>query len=92
MISTVRLMLCCDFCTTAKYFSMSRKQCKESLELYKKFVVRMELVAKFLAVAEVSFLITEEMQSFCAAYHYHSQSAAWMASAFGMSATQPILG
>jgi len=33
---------------------MSRKQCKESLELYKKFVVRMELVAKFLAVAEVS--------------------------------------
>jgi len=32
---------------------MSRKQCRESLELYKKFVVRMELVAKFLAVAEV---------------------------------------
>jgi len=33
---------------------MTRKQCKESLELYKKFVVRMELVARFLAVAEVS--------------------------------------
>jgi len=44
----------CAYCTSAKYFTMSRKQCKESLELYKKFVVRMELVARFLAVAEVS--------------------------------------
>jgi len=42
------------FVRSARYFSMSRKQCKESLELYKKFVIRMELVAKFLAVAEVS--------------------------------------
>lgn len=36
-----------------KYFEMSRKQCKEALDLYKKFVVRMEGVAKMLKVAEV---------------------------------------
>ena len=36
-----------------KYFSMSRKQCKEALDIYKKFVVRMDGVAKFLRTAEV---------------------------------------
>ena len=35
---------------------MSRKQCKEALDLYKRFVERMELVAKFLCVAEVCVL------------------------------------
>ncbi len=32
---------------------MSRKQCKEGLDIYKKFVVRMDGVSKFLKVAEV---------------------------------------
>jgi len=55
----------CVYCTSAKYFTMSRKQCKESLELYKKFVVRMELVAKFLAVAEVSWLPVTTLMKKC---------------------------
>jgi hypothetical protein len=36
----------------AKFFEMNRKQCKEALDIYKKFVSGMEVVAKFLAVAE----------------------------------------
>ena len=33
---------------------MSRKQCKEALDIYKKFVVRMDSVANFLRTAEVN--------------------------------------
>lgn len=32
---------------------MNKKQCAESLDLYKKFVERMDKVAEFLKVAEV---------------------------------------
>ncbi|XP_052808223.1 phosphatidylinositol-binding clathrin assembly protein LAP-like isoform X7 [Mya arenaria] len=35
-----------------KYFDMNKKQCKEGLDLYKKFLVRMDKVAEFLKVAE----------------------------------------
>ncbi|XP_074658368.1 phosphatidylinositol-binding clathrin assembly protein LAP-like isoform X2 [Tubulanus polymorphus] len=35
-----------------KYFEMNKKQCKEALDLYKKFLVRMEKVSEFLKVAE----------------------------------------
>ena len=31
---------------------MNKKQCKEALDLYKKFLVRMDRVAEFLKVAE----------------------------------------
>lgn len=36
-----------------KYFDMNKKQCKDALDLYKKFLVRMDRVAEFLKVAEV---------------------------------------
>ncbi|KAF6040520.1 lap [Bugula neritina] len=35
-----------------KFFDMNRKQCKEALDIYKKFLVRMDLTAEFLKVAE----------------------------------------
>ncbi|XP_052242281.1 phosphatidylinositol-binding clathrin assembly protein LAP-like isoform X3 [Dreissena polymorpha] len=35
-----------------KYFDMNKKQCKEALDLYKKFLVRMDKVSEFLRVAE----------------------------------------
>ncbi|KAL1451813.1 hypothetical protein WDU94_006153 [Cyamophila willieti] len=35
-----------------KYFDMNKKQCKEALDLYKKFLIRMDRVAEFLKVAE----------------------------------------
>ncbi|XP_022701953.1 phosphatidylinositol-binding clathrin assembly protein LAP-like isoform X8 [Varroa jacobsoni] len=35
-----------------KYFSLQKKQCREALECYKKFLVRMDRVAEFLKVAE----------------------------------------
>lgn len=33
---------------------MNKKQCKEALDIYKKFLVRMDKVSEFLKVAEVS--------------------------------------
>ncbi len=42
------------FAFAATYFKMSRKQCKQGLDIYKKFVIRMDGVAKFLRVAEVT--------------------------------------
>lgn len=35
-----------------KYFDMNKKDCKTALDLYKKFLVRMDRVAEFLKVAE----------------------------------------
>jgi hypothetical protein len=37
-----------------KFFDMNKKQCKEALDIYKKFLIRMDKVAEFLKVAEVS--------------------------------------
>ena len=37
-----------------KYFDMNKKHCREAFGLYKKFLVRMDKVAEFLKVAEVS--------------------------------------
>ena len=39
-----------------KYFDMNKKHCKEALDIYKKFLVRMDKVAEFLKVAEVSYV------------------------------------
>ncbi|CAH1989572.1 unnamed protein product [Acanthoscelides obtectus] len=35
-----------------KFFDMNKKQCKEALDIYKKFLVRMDRVGEFLKVAE----------------------------------------
>jgi hypothetical protein len=35
-----------------KFFDMNKKQCKEALDIYKKFLIRMDKVAEFLKVAE----------------------------------------
>lgn len=35
-----------------KYFSLQKKQCREALEFYKKFLVRTDRVEEFLKVAE----------------------------------------
>jgi len=37
-----------------KYFDMNKKQCRDALDLYKKFLIRMDRVGEFLKVAEVS--------------------------------------
>lgn len=39
-----------------KYFDMNKKQCRDALDLYKKFLTRMDRVGEFLKVAEVSIL------------------------------------
>ena len=36
-----------------KYFDMGKKQARDALDLYKKFLIRMDRVAEFLKVAEV---------------------------------------
>lgn len=35
-----------------KYFDMNKKQCREALDIYKKFLTRMDRVAEFLKTAE----------------------------------------
>ena len=42
--------------TTEKYFEMNKKNCKEALDVYKKFLARMDRVCEFLKVAEVRIL------------------------------------
>ena len=49
-------MYSCFFFTlifTEKYFDMNKKQCKDALEIYKRFLVRMDKVSEFLKTAEV---------------------------------------
>lgn len=45
--------MCACCYVTEKYFDMNKKQCREALDLYKKFLIRMDRVAEFLKVAEV---------------------------------------
>lgn len=35
-----------------KYFDMNKKNCKEGLDIYRKFITRMDRVSDFLKVAE----------------------------------------
>lgn len=37
-----------------KFFEMKKGQCKDALEIYKRFLTRMTRVSEFLKVAEVS--------------------------------------
>ncbi|RZC41018.1 phosphatidylinositol-binding clathrin assembly protein LAP-like, partial [Asbolus verrucosus] len=45
----IRLFACYN---DEKFFDMNKKQCKEALDIYKKFLIRMDKVAEFLKVAE----------------------------------------
>lgn len=40
------------FFLTEKYFDMNKKNCKDGLDIYKKFITRMDRVSDFLKVAE----------------------------------------
>lgn len=42
------------FLFVEKYFDMKKNQCKEGLDIYKKFLTRMTRISEFLKVAEVS--------------------------------------
>ena len=43
----------CILCIFAeKYFDMNKKNCKEGLDIYRKFITRMDRVSDFLKVAE----------------------------------------
>lgn len=41
-----------NFHFAEKYFDMNKKQCRDALDLYKKFLIRMDRVGEFLKVAE----------------------------------------
>ena len=46
-----------------KYFEMQKKHARDALDLYKKFLIRMDRVAEFLKVAEVTFIYCESLHS-----------------------------
>lgn len=61
-LSSVHVMVGSFQCfhPTEKYFDMKKTQCKEGLDIYKKFLTRMTRISEFLKVAEVrSFLHRE---------------------------------
>ena len=43
-----------DLFLLEKYFDMNKKQCREALDIYKKFLDRTDKVSNFLKVAEVN--------------------------------------
>lgn len=45
-----------------KYFDMNKKQCRDALDMYKKFLTRMDRVGEFLKVAEVTFIFSYSLQ------------------------------
>lgn len=47
--------VCFLFYQTEKYFDMKKTQCKEGLDIYKKFLTRMTRISEFLKVAEVCY-------------------------------------
>lgn len=49
-----------------KYFDMNKKQCRDALDLYKKFLVRMDRVGEFLKVAEVTVVVF-----YCTYFYFH---------------------
>ena len=49
---------------TEKFFEMPKKQAKDALDLYKKFLVRMERCAETLKVAEVSISVLRILSTF----------------------------
>lgn len=42
------------FASSERYFDMKKNQCKEGLDIYKKFLARMTNLSEFLKVAEVN--------------------------------------
>ena len=48
-------LMCFTFHQTEKYFDMKKTQCKEGLDIYKKFLTRMTRISEFLKVAEVRY-------------------------------------
>lgn len=46
-----------------KYFDMKKNQCKEGLDIYKKFLTRMTRISEFLKVAEVKCQLSARGQS-----------------------------
>lgn len=49
------------FCFAEKYFDMKKNQCKEGLDIYKKFLTRMTRISEFLKVAEVTIVDLERI-------------------------------
>lgn len=51
---TKEIYIFCTCLRPEKYFDMKKVQCKEGLDIYKKFLTRMTRISEFLKVAEVS--------------------------------------
>ncbi len=47
-----------------KYFDMNKKNARDALDLYKKFLIRMDRVADFLKVAEVRHIFLNYLKTF----------------------------
>lgn len=72
--------MCVIFVFPEKYFDMNKKQCKDGLECYKRFLVRMDKVGEFLKVAEVWSFIRPQQFSVVQCYDHDSIMSLWVSS------------
>lgn len=56
------------FASSERYFDMKKNQCKEGLDIYKKFLARMTKLSEFLKVAEVNKSTSMEGITFSCLY------------------------
>lgn len=54
--SSNKVLYNCYIYIAEKYFDMNKKMCRDALDIYKKFLIRMDRVAEALKVAEVIVL------------------------------------
>lgn len=50
---SIRMVLNVPFYTAEKYFKMKKSDCKEALEIYKRFLTRVTKIGEFMKLAEV---------------------------------------
>lgn len=62
-----------EFYASEKYFDMKKNQCKEGLDIYKKFLARMTKLSEFLKVAEVNKPRSIIRVSFSSLYWYRNK-------------------
>jgi hypothetical protein len=60
-----------------KFFDMNKKNCKEALDLYKKFLERTDRVSAFLKVAEVNYLklLKKQFILFCIIFLWENRTS-----------------
>lgn len=72
----ISYLMCMLFLLLEKYFDMKKNQCKEGLDIYKKFLTRMTRISEFLKVAEVKTMFSQTLPSIWKSWFSHKPNTA----------------